>query len=310
MYVQLALDPLYYQFYTPNCDIMKSAYYIEETKTTRPTIAGVLTGLDFTETNTKKYWEVYIRRHSNGTAIDFGNRVKITDGIWDENNNYLTKRDGTKYKPFAGITANAYSITVDAEAKSKGAAALYTVSTTIDVTAETQATSTETLINLITEKANYEEERKSEITTVSLPTSVLSVNYVSSEATTSPSGTTPAPTTKIDLKEVAPAATSLTLNMATTTTASEVQVIEPAVVVENLDNIFTEESLTELTLNLVGEEEDDDDTTTAPSGGGRRLAALTLRFDRLPIGILYIGRRMFRRIEYTVSLRGVHCSME
>lgn len=109
MYVQLALDPLYFQFYSPNHSLYpdQAAYYDPNADPkTRPTFAGVLSGYDFTDA-AHPFWEVYIRRHTK----DY-NCVHL--------NPCFKRKDGSNNQPFAGITSQAYSITVTDEAKDHG----------------------------------------------------------------------------------------------------------------------------------------------------------------------------------------------
>ena len=54
LYVQVGIHPLYYQFYTPECEDPIHAGYI------KPNLAGVLTGYNF-DREGKEYWELYIR---------------------------------------------------------------------------------------------------------------------------------------------------------------------------------------------------------------------------------------------------------
>lgn len=100
VYVQLGLNPNYFQFYTPLAeDPIKAGYY-------RPSYAGVLTGYNFTQEDLE-YWKVYIRRHTppSGSA---------SEGL---NYNYVKvaavfKKNGIEVNPFAGITSMAISIVV------------------------------------------------------------------------------------------------------------------------------------------------------------------------------------------------------
>lgn len=98
LYVEVGLHPMYFQFYSPNCeDPVHAGYY-------RPSYAGVLTGYDFTQEG-KEYWEMYIRRHGENY-----NYVKIAakfNGV-DEQGNIVPKH------PFAGLPSKMYQITVNA----------------------------------------------------------------------------------------------------------------------------------------------------------------------------------------------------
>ena len=99
VYVQLGLNPNYYQFHSPSAEDPITAGYW------KPSYAGVLTGYDFM--NDKEFWEVYIRRH------------KYSDNV---NNNYVRvgavfEKNGEEVNPFAGITSMAFTVSVTEESK-------------------------------------------------------------------------------------------------------------------------------------------------------------------------------------------------
>lgn len=108
VYVQLGLNPNYFQFYTPLAeDPIKAGY-------DRPSYAGVLTGYNFTQEDLE-YWKVYIRRHTppSGSA---------SEGL---NYNYVKvaavfKKNGIEVNPFAGITSMAINIVVTEADRDRG----------------------------------------------------------------------------------------------------------------------------------------------------------------------------------------------
>ena len=86
----MGIHPLYYQFYTPQCEEPIHAGYI------KPNLAGVLTGYDF-QTLGKESWELYIRRHGGGE----NNKVKL---------GCMFEKNGIPQPPAAGIVSKIYRI--------------------------------------------------------------------------------------------------------------------------------------------------------------------------------------------------------
>lgn len=86
----MGIHPLYYQFYTPECEEPIHAGYI------KPNLAGVLTGYNFDKEG-KEYWELYIRRHGGGK----NNKVKL---------GCMFEKNGILQPPAAGIASKIYKI--------------------------------------------------------------------------------------------------------------------------------------------------------------------------------------------------------
>ena len=99
MYVQLGLNPNYYQFHSPSAEDPITAGYW------KPSYAGVLTGYDFTKEN-NEYWEVYIRRHTPPTGDMNYNYVRV---------GAVFEKKGMLRNPFAAISSMAVSIDVEVE---------------------------------------------------------------------------------------------------------------------------------------------------------------------------------------------------
>jgi len=96
LYVQVGLNPIYFQFYTPECQDPIHAPF------NRPTLAGVLTGYDLTIPN-EEFWELYIRRHG-----DNYNKVKLA---------CVFEKNGEPKAPIAGLASKMYQIELGEEIK-------------------------------------------------------------------------------------------------------------------------------------------------------------------------------------------------
>ena len=293
MYVQLALDPLYYQFYTATCeDPMKAAYYnakLPKDKT-RPTLAGVLTGFDF-RPNQKHFWEVYIRRHTTGDATKdaFANRVLLNPTIKDAEGNYLLDAEGKRKRPFAGITATAYSVTVDKASKNLGAKGRVDM----PVIAESdlpagRVTNNDSLKQVL--KKQYTDEEIEAATTVTISSIIFP-----KDATTS----------NVNFKEVFPNLKDLTFDVT--------PVIDPTT--GKTMNMNEEELLMLLLMMQSSNPESFEGITlsfvTRDTTGGRRLApedpehnSVIIDMTGFGVGALFIGKNLFNDKKYTVILNG------
>ena len=89
--MQIGVNPLYFQFYTPNCQDPVHVGF------KRPTFAGVLTGYDLSTVN-EEFWELFIRRHGEDN-----NKVKLA---------CVFEKDGEQKPPFAGIASKMYQVNV------------------------------------------------------------------------------------------------------------------------------------------------------------------------------------------------------
>ena len=145
MYVQIGVNPLYFQFYTPDCQNPIHAGY------DRPTFAGVLTGYDFSKEN-EEFWELYIRRHGEGN-----NKVKLAC-VFEK----CTKDGCEQRPPFAGIASKMYQIDVF-NTEPDGYAEIPSEGETI--------TTSEALIKLINEHRSSDE-----VHMITIPTDRLDCN--------------------------------------------------------------------------------------------------------------------------------------
>jgi len=135
--VQVGVSPLYFQFYTPDCQDPVHVGF------NRPTFAGVLTGYDLTTVN-EEFWELYIRRHG-----DNNNKVKLA---------CVFEKDGEQKPPFAGLASKMYQLNVlNAEPASY-----------VDVSKEGSVLSSSQLINEIDSNGDT-----SNLRTLTIPTSRL-----------------------------------------------------------------------------------------------------------------------------------------
>lgn len=299
MYVQLALDPLYYQFYTATCeDPMHAAYYnakLPKDKT-RPTLAGVLTGFDF-RPDQKHFWEVYIRRHTTGDATKdaFANRVLLKPTIKDADGNYLVDKNGDLLKPFAGITATAYSVSVDKATKNLGAKGRVDMA----VIAESdlpagRVTDNASLKEVV--KTVYTEEEMEAATTVTISSIIFPKDATMSD---------------VNFKEVFPNLKELTFDVTPVTDPTTGETMnmneEELLMLILMMQSANPESFEDITLSFV----------TRDTTGGRRLALLdpehnSVKIDMtgFRIGSLFIGKNLFSLLRYTVILKGSRSRVE
>lgn len=296
MYVQLALDPYYYQFYTATCeDPMKAAYYnktLPKDKT-RPTLAGVLTGFDF-RPNQKHFWEVYIRRHTTGDATKdaFANRVLLNPTIKDADGNYILDKHNKRARPFAGITATAYSIIVDKAAKNLGAKGRVDM----PVIAESDLPTGRVIDNASLKQVlntMYTDEEIEAATTVTISSIIFPKDATMSN---------------VNFKEVFPNLKDLTFDVTPVTnptTGETMNMNEEELLMLLLMMQSTKPTSFEgITLSFV----------TRDTTGGRRLApedpehkSVKIDMTGFGVGALFIGKNLFNDKRYTVILKST-CS--
>lgn len=92
LYVQVGINPTYYQFHSPNSEEPIHSGHDQ------PTHCGVLTGYDLRNKG-NEFWEIFIRRHGENY-----NRVKL---------GCVFEKNGVMQIPFAGITTKMIEIAVE-----------------------------------------------------------------------------------------------------------------------------------------------------------------------------------------------------
>ena len=109
LYVQVGLNPRYFQFHEPGCE-----HPVHAGHRVGPTYAGVLTGIqlpllgdsEFTGTTYEpdgyEYWEMYIRRHGNDYNYV---RLNCTFQRWNKTTGELEWN-----QPFAGLASKMYRV--------------------------------------------------------------------------------------------------------------------------------------------------------------------------------------------------------
>ena len=156
VYVQLGLNPNYYQFHSPSAEDPITAGYW------KPSYAGVLTGYDFTNEN-KEFWEVYIRRH------------KYSDNV---NNNYVRvgavfEKNGEEVNPFAGITSMAFTVRVTKESRDQYLVEGKEVVIEVEGLEGGTITTLEKLVEFLNETINNSQETSNPLAPIDKITSII-----------------------------------------------------------------------------------------------------------------------------------------